>query len=86
MMTDIGIAQIITSVATLATALGSVLVSLRNSRKLDSQSQNVEKIEKATNSMKDALVQATAKASEAKGHAAGLEQGRSEKNDAGCRT
>jgi hypothetical protein len=77
-MTGEGIAQIITSVATLATALGAVVVSLRNSRKLDSQSANVEKIEKATNSMKDALVAATAVASEAKGRAEGLQQGRDE--------
>ena len=40
--------------------------------------QNVEIIEKATNSMKDALVAATAKASLAEGTAAGLEQGRNE--------
>jgi hypothetical protein len=42
------------------------------------QSANVKKIEVATNSMKDALVAATAKASEREGHAAGLEQGRAE--------
>jgi hypothetical protein len=35
-------------------------------------------IHTATNSMKDALVATTAKASEAQGHAAGLEQGRAE--------
>jgi hypothetical protein len=37
-------------------------------------------VEKNTNSMKDALVSSTAKASLAEGHAAGLEQGRDEKH------
>ncbi len=41
--------------------------------------KNVEVIEIATNSMKDALVASTAKASEAEGHAKGLEQGREER-------
>ena len=40
--------------------------------------KNVQVIEKATNSMKDALVAATAKASLAEGTAVGLEQGRNE--------
>lgn len=40
--------------------------------------KNVQIIEKATNSMQDALVASTAKASLAEGTAAGLEQGRNE--------
>jgi hypothetical protein len=40
--------------------------------------ENVITVEKATNSMKDALVAATAKASLAEGTAAGLKQGREE--------
>jgi hypothetical protein len=40
--------------------------------------KNVQIIEKATNSMKDALIESTAKASLAEGTAAGLEQGRNE--------
>jgi len=40
--------------------------------------KNVGIVEKATNSMKDALVAATAKASLAEGTAAGLKQGREE--------
>src|SRR5260221_8932500 len=40
--------------------------------------KEVKIVEKATNSMKDALVAATAKASLAEGTAAGLAQGRSE--------
>ena len=43
--------------------------------------KDVKVIEKATNSMKDALIVATAKASLAEGTAAGLEQGRNEKRD-----
>ena len=43
--------------------------------------ENVLVVEKATNSMKDALVQATAKASLAEGTAAGLAQGRAEQRE-----
>jgi hypothetical protein len=45
--------------------------------------ENISIVEKATNSMKDALVEATAKASLAEGTAAGLEQGRKEARDNG---
>jgi len=45
--------------------------------------KNVEIVERATNSMKDALVAATAKASLAEGTAAGLAQGRKEKDSGG---
>jgi hypothetical protein len=41
--------------------------------------EDVATIEKATNSMKDALVASTAAAALAEGHAAGLEQGREER-------
>ncbi len=61
----------------LATVAG-VIISLRNGQKANKIAENVQTIEKATNSMKDALVQATAKASLAEGTAAGLAQGRSE--------
>lgn len=40
--------------------------------------KNMELVEKSTNSMKDALVAATAKASLAEGTAIGLKQGREE--------
>ena len=40
--------------------------------------KNVHIIEKATNSMKDALIEATSKASLSEGTAIGLEQGRNE--------
>ncbi len=57
------IAQIITAMA----ALGAVILSWRNSRKID-------QVHVATNSMKDALVTATGNAA----HAAGKEEGRME--------
>jgi hypothetical protein len=50
----------------------------RNGRKSKRIEENVKVIEIATNSMKDALVAATAKASLAEGTAAGLQQGRDE--------
>jgi hypothetical protein len=43
--------------------------------------RNILTLEKNTNSIKDALVASTAKASLAEGTAAGLEQGRSENNN-----
>lgn len=42
------------------------------------QRQVISLLEKNTNSIKDALVASTAKASNAEGHAEGLEQGRNE--------
>jgi hypothetical protein len=52
----------------------SVVISMRNSRKMDATQENVRKIEVATNHMKDALVAATAKASHAEGLAEGRDQ------------
>jgi len=63
------IAQLITAVVLLLTYL--------QSRK---NGKNIEAVHKATNSMKDELVTATAKASLAEGTAAGLQQGRSEEH------
>lgn len=80
-MTGADIAGILTAAGffiTSMTSLASLLVSLGNSRKSKKIAADVQTIEKATNSMKDALVAATAKASLAEGTAAGLEQGRSE--------
>lgn len=88
-MTGAEVAQIITSLGTLVAALASALTllqSIRNGNKATRIEANVLTIEKATNSMKDALVTATGKASLAEGtaagivegHAAGLEQGRKE--------
>ena len=51
--------------------LAGVLVSWDNKRNIRRQAENVEKIEKATNSMKDALVASTAKASHLEGVAEG---------------
>jgi hypothetical protein len=67
-------AQLLTALA----AVGSCIASLRNARKIDASAVQVQKIELATNSMKDALVKATAAAS----HAAGVVEGRKEANDA----
>ncbi len=79
-------AQIILAVATLVPALAAALIGIVNAFRLTKIANNVQTIEKATNSMKDALVSATGKASLAEGtaagivegHAAGLEQGRQE--------
>ena len=57
--------------------------SYRNGQKANKIAENVQIIEKATNSMKDALVAATDKAARAEGTAIGLEQGRSEDRSPG---
>jgi hypothetical protein len=75
------IASIIQSVGLLITACTSaaaLIQSIRNGKKSARIEENVATIEKATNSMKDALVAATAKAATAEGKAIGLEQGRTE--------
>ena len=95
-MTGNDVAAVITAVGFLITACtsaGSLIQSIRNGRKVskiekkaDKIAENVQIIEQATNSMKDALVIATAKASLGEGmaagivegHASGLEQGRKE--------
>jgi hypothetical protein len=71
-------AQIIVAIATLVTAMSAAIISLVNTLRIGRVAGNVETIEKATNSMKDALVSATAKASLAEGTALGLQQGRDE--------
>jgi hypothetical protein len=59
-MTGTDISLVIAASATLITSLTSAILSLRNGF-------NIKKIEVATNSMKDALVMATAKASHLEG-------------------
>jgi hypothetical protein len=54
------VALIITALGTFTTSLGSVLVSLRNSRKID-------KVDRATNGKMDELLKLTAKSSKAEG-------------------
>lgn len=71
-------AQIIVAIATLVTALTAAVISLVNAFRLTRVANNVQVIEKATNSMKDALVKASKEASLAEGTALGLEQGRNE--------
>jgi len=68
-------AQVIVAIATLVTATSAALISLVNTFRINKVSTNVQVIEKATNSMKDALVEATAKAATAEGTAIGLAQG-----------
>ena len=70
-MTVAEVAQLITSIATLIGVLRGLNISLGNAKKIEAQAENVKKIELATNSMKDALVAATAKASHAEGVAEG---------------
>jgi flagellar biosynthesis/type III secretory pathway protein FliH len=77
-MTATEISLILGQSAALVTALAAAWASLRNAKKIEASAENVRKIEVATNSMKDALVKATAEANLAKGTAAGLEQGRNE--------
>jgi len=72
------LAQIIIAISTLVTAVAAATVSLANAWRLNKVAKNVQVIETATNSMKDALVAATAKASLAEGTAVGLQQGRDE--------
>lgn len=71
-------AQIIVAYATLVTAISAAIVSLVNTYRIGRVAKNVQVIETATNSMKDQLVAATAKASLAEGTAAGLAAGRAE--------
>ena len=59
-MTGGEVAQIITSIATLIAACGAILIGWWNAAK-------IEEVHKATNSMKDELVAATAKSSKAEG-------------------
>lgn len=71
MTTNLGdIAQLIEAIAICL----SVWLTWRNGR-------GIERVHLATNSMKDALVESTAKASLLEGTAAGLEQGRNETRD-----
>jgi hypothetical protein len=66
-----------TLVISLVSAIGmcaTAIIGVVNAVKLTRTSANIQKIETATNSMKDALVAATAKGS----HAEGVVQGRAE--------
>jgi len=70
--------QLIIAIATLITALTAAVTSIVNVVRLTRVADNVHVIEKATNSMKDALVLASKEASLAEGTAVGLAQGRAE--------
>lgn len=58
------LAQLITSIATLIAAVSSIIVSLRNARKIDA-------VHAATNGITNRLVQSTADASRAVGNLEG---------------
>lgn len=76
-MTGTELALVIGAIGTLISAMASsaaLLIGALNTRKLNRTAANVQKIELATNSMKDALVAATAKGE----HAAGVVQGRAD--------
>ena len=80
------IAQLITAIVLAATFIQSFLNGRKSAKILESNakiSENVATIEKATNSMKDALVQATSEAALAKGTAAGIIEGRAAGLDQG---
>lgn len=80
-MTGSDVASIIQSVGlfiTACTSAGALIQSMRNGKKAKKIAEDVQTIHLATNSMKDALVASTARASLAEGTAVGLAQGRSE--------
>lgn len=79
-MTGGEIALIITAIGTLLSAVASAsaaVIGAFNTLKLNRTAEQVEKIEVATNSMKDQLVAATASSS----HALGKTEGRQEVKD-----
>ncbi len=65
------VAQIITSLATLITAIGAVVIGLRNTRVLKTNTQKLDEVHTATNGLTKKLVDLTATSSEAKGNLAG---------------
>jgi hypothetical protein len=58
----------------------TAFLAYKNHQAVQDVKKDIATVEKATNSMKDALVAATDKASRAEGMAAGLAQGRDEKS------
>lgn len=60
-------ALIITSLATLVSAIGGIVVSLRNADKLQKVHDEVKVVASETNGMKDQLVKVTGEAEFAKG-------------------
>jgi hypothetical protein len=93
-MTGPDVALIITSLSTLMGVLGGIWVQVRGQNearidrhalalKVDGQTENVKKIELATNSMKDALVKATGEAARAQGLAEGRLAGATEEKARG---
>jgi hypothetical protein len=75
-MTVAEVAQLITSIATLIGVLRGMSISRGNAKKIEAQVDTIKKLEINTNSIKDALILATAKAS----HAEGLAEGKAAKS------
>jgi len=73
-MTGEALGQIITSVATLITAAGSVWVSLRNSRKIDDTAAKVDAVHIATDGITSKLIASTATVAHRDGVDAGISQ------------
>jgi len=66
-----GLALLITAGATFVTAAGGVIVSIRNSRRIEKVTEHLVRVETATNGMKDELVNSVREAA----LAAGIKQG-----------
>ncbi len=69
----------ILALSTLATSLTAAVVALVTLARQGTMKENIQKIEVATNSMKDQLVKATASASHAEGKAEGRAENLAEK-------
>lgn len=67
-------AQVIVAIATLVSAIASLIVSMRNTRKIEEVHKGVNSKMDQMLAIKDRLSEVTASSA----HAAGLEQGRSE--------
>jgi len=76
----VGMSLLITAIATLVTALATAGLAFWNNFKLKAVHDNVHKIELATNSMKDQLVNATREAATAGGVAIGRAEVKAEQS------
>lgn len=66
-MTDVVIVAMCATVAPTIASVAALVVALKTKDEMKLQGENIQKIEVATNSMKDALVEATARASKSEG-------------------
>ena len=70
-MSDTATVALIAATPLILGQVVNLIATLRNTKAVENQSANIQKIELATNSMKDSLVKATGEAS----HAQGMLQG-----------